>query len=105
MADGSFVDGAAGPITATASGEVVISLLHTTGDVVVYTDAGSITDADTTGANDIEANNVTLTASGSIGSALNDLELAYTFPGDLNPIHAGGASTSPRRAAACGSAA
>ena len=89
MADGTYVSAADGPITVTTTGgDATIALLTTTG-IVTVTAGGSILDADTTGANDIVAGNLTLTATGSIGTAANAIETNYSAAGDIGAITAG----------------
>src|SRR5207302_1239101 len=81
MGDGSYVDGAGGPVSVTATGNALLTLLKTTGDVMVSS-GGSILDGDVAvDNNDIEAHDVTLIASlGSIGTANNDLEIDSSNP-------------------------
>jgi hypothetical protein len=78
MADGSSVDAAGGSIEARAYGDITISLLRTTGAVLVVSTAGAILDADTTGADDIVAGSVDLRADRGVGTATNDLEVRQT---------------------------
>jgi hypothetical protein len=75
MTDGTVVDAGTGLIDLLADGNVTLSLLRTTGLAKLVTTGGSFLDADTTGANDVEAGTAQLTASGSIGTAANPLEI------------------------------
>ena len=77
MADGTTMDAGSGTIDVLAGGDILVSLIRTTGFVRIVTTNGSILDADTTGALDVVGDFGELRASGTIGTAANPLETDF----------------------------
>jgi hypothetical protein len=76
MTDGSSVDATGGAITATATDDITLALLTTTGAVTVTSSAGSILDTADTAGNDISAASAVLIAATDVGTLANPLETA-----------------------------
>ena len=74
MVDGSLVNAAAGDITVTASENVSVAQLVTTGDVSISSMAGSIIDSGDSGDPDIQSATLVLTAAGSVGAVADPIE-------------------------------